>query len=297
MKLNRIDCLVIYSLILLSSLAPSVLARELIHHSVKLKTSTQDGPFVLRSSAKGDEFSILVPARTTSFLQPMMPVYSAYANGVVYFVVVYEAPEKGMLKHTLMNARQYFRSSEIPVTVDGFNGQQFSKTEEGVYYKTQYFATKHKIYVISIAARDEGNPAINSFFSSLKLGRAVSTTDTDAEGASTPASTKNQTPLPDLSDTGPVLEQGEVTRKAVFVWQPYLLHLMNSDIAPSPRGKIKLEMVLRSSGQVTDVRVIKGLSQYVNQKIIERVKYSRFLPAEKDGRPVSVRITFEFNYS
>jgi TonB family protein len=61
-------------------------------------------------------------------------------------------------------------------------------------------------------------------------------------------------------------------------------------------GTVVLSAVFGADGQVGDIRVIRGLPHGLTQKAIEAVSKIRFEPAMKDGRPVSVRGSVEFDF-
>ena len=62
-------------------------------------------------------------------------------------------------------------------------------------------------------------------------------------------------------------------------------------------GTVVLKAVLRSSGQVTHIRVIKGLPNGLTEQAIAAARRVKFTPAIKAGRAVSQEIQFEYNFS
>src|SRR5262249_31749442 len=62
-------------------------------------------------------------------------------------------------------------------------------------------------------------------------------------------------------------------------------------------GTVVLQVVFRMNGSITDIRVIRGLPDGLTEKAIEAAKKIRFIPAMREGAPVSVRgiLEFEFN--
>jgi hypothetical protein len=46
-------------------------------------------------------------------------------------------------------------------------------------------------------------------------------------------------------------------------------------------------MLLSAGGDVTEVKVLAGWKPAINEKLMDMAKYTRFIPAEKDGQPVS----------
>ena len=62
-------------------------------------------------------------------------------------------------------------------------------------------------------------------------------------------------------------------------------------------GTVVLSVVFSADGQISDIGVIRGLSQGLTEKAIIAAKKIRFEPAMKDGRPVSVRGRLEFSFN
>src|SRR5262245_12869962 len=62
-------------------------------------------------------------------------------------------------------------------------------------------------------------------------------------------------------------------------------------------GTVVLNTVFSVDGQISDIRVIRGLPHGLTENAIIAAKKIRFEPAMKDGRPVSVRGNIEFSFS
>ena len=62
-------------------------------------------------------------------------------------------------------------------------------------------------------------------------------------------------------------------------------------------GSVKVSVVLRADGAVSDIKVARGLGYGLDEKAIEAARQLRFVPAQKDGHPVSVRLFLEFKFS
>ena len=61
-------------------------------------------------------------------------------------------------------------------------------------------------------------------------------------------------------------------------------------------GTVVLNVVFRSNGSISDIRVVKGLPYGLTEKSIEAAVKIRFEPAVKDGQPVNVRMNLEFSF-
>src|SRR5262245_54167324 len=61
-------------------------------------------------------------------------------------------------------------------------------------------------------------------------------------------------------------------------------------------GTVALNVVFRSDGRISDIKVVKGLPYGLTEKAIEAVGKIRFEPAIKDGQPVHLRGMLEFTF-
>lgn len=62
-------------------------------------------------------------------------------------------------------------------------------------------------------------------------------------------------------------------------------------------GAVKLSVVFNANGTVSDITVARALGYGLDQKAIEAARELRFVPAQKDGHAVSVRIFLEFKFT
>ena len=62
-------------------------------------------------------------------------------------------------------------------------------------------------------------------------------------------------------------------------------------------GSVKVSVLLKADGAVSDIQVARGLGYGLDEKAIEAARQLRFVPAQKDGHAVSVRLSLEFKFS
>jgi protein TonB len=62
-------------------------------------------------------------------------------------------------------------------------------------------------------------------------------------------------------------------------------------------GSVKVSVLLKADGAVSDIKVARGLGYGLDEKAIEAARQLRFVPAQKDGHAVSVRLSLEFKFS
>ena len=104
---------------------------------------------------------------------------------------------------------------------------------------------------------------------------------------------------PATNDAGgePVYTREEVSKPAVIlsmpdpVWQRKL-----GDKLLDVSGTVKLNVVLLSTGRVGEVEVLAGLSKAQDFAAVKAARRIQFMPASKDGRPVSQLIVAEYTF-
>lgn len=84
-----------------------------------------------------------------------------------------------------------------------------------------------------------------------------------------------------------VYTREEVTKPAVIVSIPDPVYNKTGGKLLDLNGTVKVGVVLSSSGRVTDAQVLEGLSQGQNFASLKAAHRITFMPAQKDGRPVS----------
>ena len=62
-------------------------------------------------------------------------------------------------------------------------------------------------------------------------------------------------------------------------------------------GSVKVSVLLKADGTVSDIKVARGLGYGLDEKAIEAARQLRFVPGQKDGHAVSVRLFLEFKFS
>ena len=81
---------------------------------------------------------------------------------------------------------------------------------------------------------------------------------------------------------------------------PRLVHQVNPDYSRvrgiRVKGSVVIGVVISSQGITKNPRVVQSLHPEVDRCAVEAVKQWRFAPAEKDGKPVAVRVTIELEF-
>ncbi len=63
------------------------------------------------------------------------------------------------------------------------------------------------------------------------------------------------------------------------------------------QGTVQLRIVFLRNGTIGNIEVVRGLPNGMNEEAIKAAKELIFLPARKDGKVVSVRLSVEYSFN
>ncbi|GEM_PF-2051444 len=92
-----------------------------------------------------------------------------------------------------------------------------------------------------------------------------------------------------------IYKTSEVTQKARILETPkpsYTEAAYKNQI----KGVVRISIVLRAEGTVTNIKVIEGLPFGLSERAILAAKQIKFVPAQIDGKPVSQYVTLEYDF-
>lgn len=243
-----------------------------------------------RYTVKGEEFSVALPlsprmrtaqvARKSDGKVRVQKYLKAIVNGVYYTIEVFENPEPKQSLEEFADEQRgtYDRKTRRDLTIDGFNGVEYSSKDKAIPATAQFLATENHLYRFSASGPPAQRRAMMEFLSSIKLGK-------EPEGI-------------EVSDyTGEWIYTGkEVDVKARLKTKPepgYTQEARKNEI----NGTVVLIVVFAKNGEVQNIRVVEGLPYGLTQAAIEAAKKIKFTPAMKDGKPVSMWIQLEYNFN
>ena len=93
-----------------------------------------------------------------------------------------------------------------------------------------------------------------------------------------------------------VLKGSEVTLKARVTKKPkpgYTKIARKHQVT----GTVVIRCVFNASGQVTNLHVIQGLPDGLTERAVEAAQKIKFIPATKDGHPVSMWMELQYNFN
>ena len=273
-----------------------------------------------RYTNPGEEFSVELPSMPSLFntvragdirlrqsSDLKVRVFSLYHEGVVYFIVAYDAPRQAetldFFAASLRGAWGLARKG--PLTLGGFEGSTYSVvgTQRGrltydLRGEGRVFRTNRHAYLVLAVTQEDGRPEVGRFLDSFALGS--NPTDLKiAEEEPVPRYVAPKTPDDVTTETaGEAAQRLKLTggRRALIVYKPEPPY---TEEARKKRvnGRVSLRALLSSTGRVTEIKAINPLPNGLTESAIRVARQMRFFPAEVDGQPVSQWVMLEYNFN
>ena len=250
-----------------------------------------------RYTIKDEEFSVVLPSlpgmMTSKESEREMPKAGlgrhlrTRLDSIHYGIDVFENPNGQSLDGFVAEYKANFKDAltvERNIVVNGVPGKEFS-TPTSPPATVQFFATEHRLYRFIAVGTNIDNAAVKQFFSSIILGK---------KGEGTQVSEGPGMPLE--LDTGERIFKGnEVDKKLQLKHKPEPSYTEEAR-QKRTRGQVVLTAIFSSTGEVTNIHVVSALPNGLTEACINAAKKIEFVPAVKDGKPVSMYITLEYNF-
>lgn len=99
-----------------------------------------------------------------------------------------------------------------------------------------------------------------------------------------------------LVDDNAIYSPGQVGVKPQITYQEKPRYTRAANTA-GVQGIVRISAILRKDGRVTDIKVVKGLGYGLNEEAINAALQTKFIPGQKDGKPVNVRMTMDYTFT
>ena len=290
-------------IIILFSLLLSFMSPALPPHAFGSLALSTTGSTWTRVTAKDEEFSVLMPTVPSGYFDLVTDrsgkrqterIYSSYSEGSVYLVASYDG---GSVKDTLENFKAHHLyqgeiTFERDITLDSYHGKQYKLKLGEVTGTLQIHVTKKHGYAVAIIQAVDDAPLTQYFLSSFALVDKRTGLQTEAMQGPPINHASN---IPQTDQTEAVFSSKDVTRKATVVSKPEPAYSVEAKEA-GITGTVVIHAVLSSSGEVTNMRVMRGLRRGLTENAMAAARHLKFIPAIKAGQFVSSYVQLEYNF-
>src|SRR5262249_20134430 len=149
-----------------------------------------------------------------------------------------------------------------------------------------FFATKRRLYRFSAYGANAEHPDVRQFFSSIMLGEdPEGIVVSDGPGASSETASDEK-----IYSAMAVDVKAGITEKAPAT---YTKDARINRVT----GTVILKVLLASDGHVTNIQTVSGLPFGLTERAIAAARQLKFIPAMKEGKPVSMWMQIEYNFN
>lgn len=228
-----------------------------------------------------------------------MQMLSAYQDGTLVVLESYEASPKALGVIYSNETREKTDKREIKTPSFVIKEATFRKDRYTMI--RQFFAFENRIYLLTVASRDPGNPYLTRFLQSVRIN-----TGND------PASSEEMTKFSKLPRKEPLIEvkiekdidtkggsksKGNPdvdasVRQHEVLFQPRAAYPLTETTRFS--GSAIVKITLDPNGFVSWIRVRKSLPEVLLRQVMFAAARIKFLPSEKDGLPRAFNINREY---
>lgn len=189
-------------------------------------------------------------------------------------------------------------------SVNGFFWTSMQHKSPELFSHIQFFRVRTRLYVLKVFTRNQNDPVIRDFFETVKLiSKEQVVSPNLGEKSESPVGAKMILPAAvkinseAASETVRTYEDKEIDRKPVVVFIPVLPTGEIDSRFYKTFNTIKLKVQLLANGKIGSVETITKVSRAIEKEALEIAREIKFLPAEKNGAPVSTYITIEHGIS
>jgi len=250
-------------------------------------------------TVKGEQLSIALPALPAlqifkdtgkfSEKERKRNLLRCSLKGVVYSVQTIEntKPRLTLEDFTQQQARSYSSDKltfDRDLTIDGVAGKAFLyQDKKGV---VQFFANDKRLYEIRAYGASVDDPRIAPFFQALSFKKQAGAFEISEAVESGDY----------VVTTEPIVPAEELDTKVRLISKPEPTY---TDAARSKwiTGTVVLKALLTGDGKVINIQVVQGLPGGLTERAIAVARQIKFVPATKNGKPVSMWIQLEYNFN
>ncbi len=213
-----------------------------------------------------------------------------YINGAVLRLDIYEGKIENIQKYIADGLKGKL---VVEKTINGFGMKSYAANLTDFACDQQHFFDEDSLYVVSAYYRNERNDIVDNFFKSVRLFQNKKGVAPNFPSAATKA--EIIAPLPDINEesfSDKIEEKPD--KPAIYIYMPQVLRI--TEFGRSNMGIAKFNLLLTASGKVSKVKTIFTPTIGMADGIRPSAEHAVFLPALKDGKPVTTWQTLDYGF-
>jgi hypothetical protein len=187
--------------------------------------------------------------------------------------------------------------------INGFDVSDVAFRAKNHTVKIQMFRSKSRLYFVKSVARSQNDQIARDFFESIKLVSGDTVVTPNLNNKSEPAAAAKmllpkaviETAEQSGGSNAAIIEPNDADKKMVLVYFPKPASPPSDTRFDRGFYQLKLKVLFQADGKIGTVETITKTSKEIEKQAIEAAKEIVFLPAEKDGKPVSTYGTVQYS--
>jgi TonB family protein len=182
---------------------------------------------------------------------------------------------------------------------EGLPGREYTLTIGAVTGTAQFFLAHERIYVLLAMGKPGEDWPREKFFASFRTASSSAASSAAAESSTKPLENAVTAPVASASgaeDYNRTFTGREVTAKVRILEKPEPTY-SESARRFGVQGTVVLRAVFSKDGQVTNIHIVRKLPHGLTQRAVDAARAIRFVPAAKDGQPVSMWMELQYNFN
>jgi TonB family protein len=233
--------------------------------------------------------------RDRAFVEREITV-ARYLNGSLLTMVAWDGDVKKIER--IETAVDLGLVSDGPMrNIGKFTMASFRGKRKNRFVRTQYFNSGANLYRLTADTSTADDKLASAFFENARiLSKDKWLVPNAPEGATSTRLPKIIEKEPERVDDAHLVPIADVDRP------PLILYVERIDFSSDKRrgvgtGKLEVNVLLSSSGKVSKAEILRSEYLYLNQDALDAAKRTIFIPAEKDGKLVSVNLLIDRGFA
>jgi hypothetical protein len=251
-----------------------------------------------------DKNGFIASRNSNSYEMREMQIVNSYENRTLMSVEIYRSSNPKDALEAMVDYQNRNQGNRTKLTPTGHTGREYQIKQTNWTRTTKYIASKTHLYIITAATRDVGgNQTFQHFFNSLKIGENSAETNSATPIGSLKISQPEISfekpgapkPIDDKALSVSPNQPNDETRLIVVgsVLPGYVEEARRANIS----GTINLRLTFSPTGNISRVAVLSELPGGLLRQAAFAALRFKFLPQEKNGKPIATTKVVEFRFS
>lgn len=246
-----------------------------------------------------DGFSAASMNSTVEHQLTNVQMLNCYQDQTLTSVEVYNTKNPKAIVERLYRGVSDKAQPRVKKTRQGkFEIRDSTKQTQQSLYNAKYIISKTHIYVLTTATRNQSSATGQRFFASLRLSDDGSTAKDTLISSLKNAATEFVIERPENSPAKDETTNAEdKSVKPFVILNKIIPNYTESARNKGVRGTVRFRVTFSENGNISKLVILNSLPGNLTREAIFTALRTRFLPSEKDDKPISVTKVVEYGFN